>query len=304
VLFEVRPDGDMRRMSVDTHPRCALFEQQIVGDNIVVQLHDPPATDPAQHPQPSSKTLTVPLEPDFSALDKIHIDLWGSPTDAYRMPNEYSDWFANCFDKAVVMVYIGDGRRKIISVNERPAQQQGWLSSVTSYLTGTGGQTEEEKWLTFTDIAPYMVASEASLHEVNSRLPKGFRTEMFKFRPNIVVNGKEAWDEDYWGEVTLVDGNGKGGRLRLNNNCVRCASLNVDYQTGRMAEGPLGSVLKLLMKDRRVDTGKKYSPVFGRYGFLDLKGDKEGREEVEVALGDAVEVTKRNTERTASDWPT
>lgn len=52
-------------------------------------------------------------------------------------------------------------------------------------------------------------------------------------------------------------------------------------------------MLKLLQRDRRIDPGMKYSPVFGRYSFLD-----KASEGVLIAVGDEVKVTRRNTERT------
>jgi hypothetical protein len=80
--------------------------------------------------------------------------------------------------------------------------------------------------------------------------------------------------------------------------CGRCTSLNVDYSTGRTAKGERGTVLKKLMSDRRVDTGSKYSPVFGRYGFLT---NNPGGDTI-ISIGDSVEVTKRSAERTVWDW--
>jgi len=56
-------------------------------------------------------------------------------------------------------------------------------------------------------------------------------------------------------------------------------------------------VLKLLQKDRRVDLGAKYSPVFGRYGFVGKGG--EGRV---VRVGEEVWVSGRNKERTKFYW--
>lgn len=41
----------------------------------------------------------------------------------------------------------------------------------------------------------------------------------------------------------------------------------IDYTTGAPV-APSRQPLKLLMRDRRVDPGMRYSPVFGRYGFL------------------------------------
>lgn len=50
------------------------------------------------------------------------------------------------------------------------------------------------------------------------------------------------------------------------------------------------------MKDRRVDKGAKWSPVFGRYAFLAGGGFK-------LSVGDQVEVTGRLEDRSIWDWP-
>lgn len=61
-------------------------------------------------------------------------------------------------------------------------------------------------------------------------------------------------------------------------------------------------MLKLLTKDRRVDKGVKYSPVFGRYGFL-MGGDEEETEQKVIRVGDRVRVIKRIAERDRYEWP-
>ena len=93
----------------------------------------------------------------------------------------------------------------------------------------------------------------------------------------------------------------------MTGNCVRCTSLNVDYTLGKPAEGEEGTMLKKLMRDRRVDAGSKWSPVFGRYGCLvppeEDNGEGSGGYYVRVSVGDEVQVTRRNAERTVWDWP-
>lgn len=49
----------------------------------------------------------------------------------------------------------------------------------------------------------------------------------------------------------------------------------------------------MLQKDRRIDRGAKYSPVFGRYSFVDA-----GSEGVSVAVGDEVRIVRRNEAQT------
>lgn len=150
------------------------------------------------------------------------------------------------------------------------------------------GRADEK--ITFADTAPYMLTSTRSLDDVSARLPDGEEMDITKFRPNIVVSGAEtAWEEDFWAELTVGEEN---VRLLLTANCVRCQSINVDYATGSMGKGESGNVLKKLMKDRRVDRGMKYSPVFGRYVFLD-----RGSENARVRVGDEVVVSRRVQER-------
>jgi len=323
MMYEVHPStGELKKMQLDTHPRCALFEQSIVQDHqgedseVVVRFLGSPADESKQS---EDDILRVPLKPDMSSLEKIEAVLHGSPASAYRMGNSYDAWLTQRFGVRTILVYIGDGRRAVLgqTLPPKPAQgqqqpqQRGWVSSLTSYITGSQGQREEEPApsLAFSDVAPLLVASEASLRDVSDRMLGGQPVEMYKFRPNIVVDGEgeDAWAEDFWAELTITSSDRETDRdddttntLQLTGNCVRCISLNVDYETGRPAEGELGNVLKRLMKERRVDAGSKWSPVFGRYAFLDGRHLADG---ITVSVGDGAEVTRRNTERTVWDWP-
>lgn len=145
----------------------------------------------------------------------------------------------------------------------------------------------------FSDCAPFLVISQTSIDNVSARLPEGEEVDHTKFRPNIVVSGADsAFEEDYWTELQVGP---TKARLLLTGNCVRCQSLNVDYQTGKMAEGETGTVLKKLMKDRRVDTGARFSPVFGRYSFLHWTCNEDM-----IRVGDEVDVVTRGKERTVT----
>ena len=135
---------------------------------------------------------------------------------------------------------------------------------------------------------------------------------MSKFRPNIVLGSPRgslassgvipAWDEDFWAELAIhpqrppyEDVNLECYKILLTQNCARCRSINVEYDSGEFGDVNLPGgeePLKYLMKDRRVDPGSKWSPIFGRYGWL------EGKASVKVTVGDRVEVVRRNEERT------
>ncbi|KAJ5621236.1 hypothetical protein N7528_006019 [Penicillium herquei] len=168
----------------------------------------------------------------------------------------------------------------------------GWLRTTHAVFAKM-----RETRITFADCASFLVISQTSVDNVSARFESETEeVDHTKFRPNIVVSDAELpFEEDFWTELKVGS---KGFRLLLTGNCVRCQSLNVDYQTGKMGDGESGAVLKKLMKDRRVDRGAKFSPVFGRYGFLHWT-HREGM----IHVGDEIEVVARTKERTITDWP-
>lgn len=170
------------------------------------------------------------------------------------------------------------------------------FQTFTPTSSKAGKKEREEAYITFADCAPYLVTSMTSLDNVSARL-QDKPMDMTKFRPNIVISGAEtAFEEDFWIELTINNNNQNKAenRLLLTANCVRCTSINVDYATGKMGKGEEGSVLKKLMKDRRVDTGARFSPVFGRYAFMSTTtGKEDAGEGMEVRVGDEVVVSGR-----------
>ena len=255
--------------------------------------------------------LEVPLLPEWKALAMVDVSMHSSPTKGYDMGGAYNEWFSKCFGYGVVLAYIGGSRREILG-NMPPgaaaaaaAQQQngggggGWLGSMRAMVGLDDGVVGVEEGIAFSDCAPYLFVSEKSWMNADARLPEGETMDITKFRPNVVVSGDELeeFEEDYWAELAV--GGGEGGvRVVLTQNCARCNSLNVDYRTGKVGKGEAGSILRKLQSDRRVDLGAKYSPIFGRYGFLDKMptGTK-------LSVGDEVRVVRRNGERTRFVWP-
>ncbi|TAQ86457.1 hypothetical protein B7494_g5231 [Chlorociboria aeruginascens] len=90
----------------------------------------------------------------------------------------------------------------------------------------------------FSDCA-LLIVTVSSLNGIHPRLGTE-KMILQKFRPDIVIDGEERWDEDIWEELTIEDKN----QIKLTANCARCASLNVDLETGRQAKGEVGQVLK------------------------------------------------------------
>ncbi|MFN8184052.1 MAG: MOSC domain-containing protein [Candidatus Nanopelagicales bacterium] len=82
----------------------------------------------------------------------------------------------------------------------------------------------------FADGYPLLITSESSLAELNARLPAPL--PMNRFRPNLVVAGSPAFDEDHWRALEV-------GPIPVDvvKPCARCAITRVDQATGVRGDG-------------------------------------------------------------------
>ncbi|KAL8663312.1 MAG: hypothetical protein Q9202_003948 [Teloschistes flavicans] len=321
----------LQRMTVTFFPQLGLFTQDLLrsengSQNLRVTCHEASETDRTRR----SQSIVIPLIPSTEELQGIDVSLHGSPTRAFVMHEWVCKWFSECFGWDTLLVYMPEGTTRPVLGNLLPSKvatsddrsavangtADGWFSTFTNYFPGhptsaTHGQKEEEEGITFSDCAPYLVVTEESLKDVSSRLPNGGKADITKFRPNLVLEGAgEAYEEDFWGAISILptDRNASFSSrtedarsvkdhqetldISLTQNCLRCQSLDIDYSTGTFFKSDEGTVLKKMMRDRRVDMGNKWSPVFGRYGFID------GRDNCQVNVGDEVIIRKRNEKRT------
>ncbi len=166
-------------------------------------------------------------------------------------------------DKCDVTVWKFDGRG--IDCGEEPAA---WLSSfletplrlvrfdTTSPRECSPQWTPGARAVTeFSDSFPMLVISRASLVDLNARLPKALPME--RFRPNLVIDGVDAYDEDRMHELR-----GAGITIRIAKPCARCVVTTTDQQRGeRDGEEPLAT-----LKSYRFDS-KLRGVMFGQNAF-------------------------------------
>lgn len=312
-----------KNIAVAHYPQSVLFFPTIDSAAGILTVTYKPPNSP-------SKSVDFPLAPHTDDLEVVEVTMHGSPTPAYKMPQKYNDWFSACYGFDVILVYLGPHYRPVLmstspnvlrpfSKNDdnnnnnssKSKNNNGWLSSLTSSLTpssfltadSSSKSTKDEQLLTFNDCAPYLIASTKSMEDVTSRLPasEASHLDIIKFRPNIIISGaSEAWEEDFWSQLAIRSSSSSSAAtsatttlIECIHNCGRCKSINIDYRTGAPGTTESGQLLKKLQRDRRVDAGVKYSPIFGRYAFL-----HEGSEGHVIRRGDEAEVSRRNVERT------
>jgi uncharacterized protein len=226
-------DGAGEFMSQRTHPRMALISTHLSDGQLSVSA-------------PGMPDLPIPLRQENGNL--IDVEVWGDVNKGAPVGEEADRWFGEFLRFPCRLVRKPDD-------DPRP---------VDSIYARSGDQTS------FADGFAFLLISEASLDDLNSRLEDPL--PMNRFRPNFVVSGCEAYAEDEWGQIRIG-----GIPFRVAEGCPRCAITTTDQKTGERGKEPL----RTLATYRKVD-GEVY---FGRNLIHDALGT--------VRVGDAVETTPR-----------
>jgi uncharacterized protein YcbX len=103
--------------------------------------------------------------------------------------------------------------------------------------------------VSFADGFPLLVITQTSLNDLNSKLETP--VSMTNFRPNIVVDGCEAYAEDDWKRIQIGD-----VKFDAIKRCRRCVLTTVDPKTGMKSEN--GQPLKVLSQYRKSEGGVFY----------------------------------------------
>lgn len=152
------------------------------------------------------------------------VRIWDSRVRAREAPSAWSAWFSDRLGCAVRLVHMPDDAQR--RVDERYAQ------GLTSLSDGF----------------PYMILSQASLDDLNTRLadPVG----MERFRPNLVIGGGTAHQEDGWRRVRIG-----AVRFTLVKPCARCIITTTDQRTGERGKEPLRTLASYRTVDNKVHFG-------------------------------------------------
>ncbi|MFF0013767.1 MOSC domain-containing protein [Streptomyces sp. NPDC005374] len=93
--------------------------------------------------------------------------------------------------------------------------------------------------VSFADGYPLLLASTASLDALNSLISEGRHAAdgplpMNRFRPNVVVDGADAWAEDDWSRIAIGD-----VTFRVAKMCGRCVVTTTDQASAVRGKEPL-----------------------------------------------------------------
>jgi uncharacterized protein YcbX len=144
------------------------------------------------------------------------------------------------------------------------------LTSETERRVHAAYAAHEGETVSFADGFPVLLASSASLADVNTRLQQP--VPMLRFRPNLVVEGSAPWAEDSWRRIRIGE-----AIFRVAKPCDRCIITTLDPETGLQPDG--NEPLRAMSQFRRDTRGRV---MFGQ----NLVPERCGV----IRVGDAVEV--------------
>jgi len=196
------------------YPRMATIAPRVEGEALVVEA-------------PGLSPIRLPLahEPGAPAIEVL---IWDDHVLAADCGDAAAAWFADAVGAPCRLVRF---RPDVVRPKISP-----W----------TGGLPAAAR---FSDGYPILLIGQSSLDDLNARLTKAGRTAlpMNRFRPNVVVEGIEAFEEDF---VDVFSD--EGVALRPVKPCARCPIPSVDQATGIPGPDPL-DILQTYRANARMD---------------------------------------------------
>lgn len=150
-------------------------------------------------------TSRITIQEPGQPLERLDVTVWGSVVSAVPAP-QASEFISDFLSERMTLVYMDDRAVRL--------SKMGWEVS-------------------FADGFPLLITSVESLRELNRHTES--EVTMERFRPNIVVSGGEAWQEDFWDQIQI-------GELAIDiiSACARCKVTTLDQRSGSyMGKEPL-----------------------------------------------------------------
>ncbi|XP_076463489.1 mitochondrial amidoxime-reducing component 1-like [Babylonia areolata] len=228
-----RSNGDF--VTQRQFPKMALISVEVLEEGLVLNAPDMP-------------TLTVPLCPATDRAKVVKCRVWSERFEGMDCGDDAAFWFSTYLKT--------QGLRMLFSAPSLARQD------LTRTRKPAGNPSLPGDQAAFSDWGAYLVVTEESLAAVNEELEE--KVTIDSFRPNIVIAGSPAFDEDNWNELQIGE-----VMLRMLDRCARCVLTTVSPEKGE--KDPKGEPLETLRRIRCVPEFGK-SPVFGVNAAVDVEG--------------------------------
>lgn len=195
------------------------------------------------------KSVTISTQPAKDSAKLYRSTLWSDIVQVQDMGDAAAAFFNSILnlDDQVPDEYQGNKVRLVVqsgsnnntttggnnSIGQRTADDD-YVPAAARTLSGASPA------VMLADGFPILIACQASLDELNRRLVVEKHKPplpMGRFRPNIVISGTKAFEEDEWKVISI------GGTIfHIVKGCPRCKQSCTDQQTGKVTDEPLATL--------------------------------------------------------------
>jgi uncharacterized protein YcbX len=213
------------------HPRMCLIQTTLDGAGLTLTAPD------------MAPLVVRPVERGAARLEVV---VWDDAVEASTCGSDPDRWLSEFLGLACRLVYLPDDSVRAVDPGFATASDQ----------------------VGFADGYPFLLISQASLDDLSRRV--GRPLSMLRFRPNLVVDGCDAYAEDDWKRIRI-------GALefRVAKACSRCAIPTIDPQSAERDP----TVMRTLLGYRRREDRQTY---FGQNLLHDGLGQLELGMQIEM----------------------
>lgn len=259
VVKEEQTEGAHHFITIRQYPKMVQIHTHVTRNGTLTLKHN-------SH----IHTVTTMSATEQAKAKRIPVVIWKKQFEAL-----------DCGDAAAV--YLSDILGvKCRLVEAAPNMQREPDSKWTSAVSKEEGK--ERKFNTnFADAFPFLLTSEESLAQFNSKLEKQPPITQTRFRPNIVISGGHVkpFDEDTYFLMDFLDAGKSKIKMYNVKPCTRCTIPSIDPVTAERSD----EVQKLLRSERMGDADFADKPLFGVNLCHELNSNV-----VELKVGDTVSV--------------
>lgn len=188
-------DENNKFITQRTHPHLSQIKIKFSGNSIIASYS-------------GYGDLEIPLS--IESGEKVRVSVWEHQVEALEANDEQNKWISQIVGVPCKLVFMPEN-------SSRPINPE---------------RARNNENVSFADGYPYLIISEASLQDLNSRMDEDL--PMNRFRPNIVVSGVSPYVEDGWKDFSIGNVDFYG-----THSCKRCVFTTIDQETGKKGAEPL-----------------------------------------------------------------
>jgi uncharacterized protein YcbX len=196
-------DDDGRFITQREHAELCFFDVSTDANGFRVS-----AREPLNH----NRSVVIPRELEHGAT--MQVQIWDDQCEALVADDKVNAFFSEALGRGCKLVYMPSDTKRFVDAK----------------------YSRREALSAFGDGYPVLLIGSASLSDLNQRLVSSGNSpiDWDRFRPNIVVDTHEPFEEDYWKQFEIGGLQVSGVKL-----CSRCVFTTINQQTGEQSKEPL-----------------------------------------------------------------